>query len=48
VQDADVAPLGHAHLNVLGRYTFALREPIALGDWHPLRTTDAPTLGVEH
>ena len=41
VADADIArltPLGYAHLNVLGRYTFALSEPIAKGEWHPLRT----------
>jgi TnpA family transposase len=41
VHDADVArlaPLGHAHLNVLGRYTFALHEPITQGAWRPLRT----------
>lgn len=33
---ADVArlsPLGHAHLNLLGRSTFALSEPIAQGEW---------------
>ncbi|PDV98971.1 Tn3 family transposase [Candidatus Chloroploca asiatica] len=39
---ADVArlsPLGYAHINVLGRYTFALQEPIAQGAWHPLNTT---------
>jgi hypothetical protein len=43
VVDTDIArltPLGYAHLNVLGRYTFALQEPIAKGEWHPLRTSD--------
>jgi hypothetical protein len=43
VADADVArlaPLGYAHLNVLGRYSFALREPIASGEWRPLRAAD--------
>ena len=38
---ADVArlsPLGCAYLNLLGRYTFALREPIFQGEWHPLNT----------
>jgi hypothetical protein len=38
---ADVArlsPLGYAPLNLLGRYTFALREPIAHGGWLPLNT----------
>jgi hypothetical protein len=44
VADADVArlsPLSFAHLNVLGRYTFTLHEPIARGEWRPLRTPDA-------
>ena len=35
---ARLSPLGYAHLNLLGRYTFALREPIAQGEWHPLNT----------
>jgi TnpA family transposase len=50
VLDADVArlaPLGHGHLNVLGRYTFALREPIAQGAWHPLCTTNTAAPGPE-
>ena len=36
---ARLSPLGYAHLNLLGRYTFALSEPIAQGEWHPLNTT---------
>lgn len=36
---ARLAPLNYAHINVLGRYTFALPEPITKGEWHPLRTT---------
>jgi TnpA family transposase len=43
VRDEDVArisPLGHAHLNVLGRYTFELDQTIQPGALRPLRTTD--------
>ena len=36
---ARLAPLGYAHLNLLGRDTFALPEPIAQGEWHPRNTT---------
>jgi len=42
VRDEDVArisPLGHAHLNVLGRYTFDLDQTIQPGALRPLRTT---------
>jgi hypothetical protein len=41
VQDADVArlaPLGYAHLNVLGRYTFDLEPTLQTGVLRPLRT----------
>ena len=41
IAEADIArlaPLGYAHLTVLGRYTFAVPELIANGVWHPLRT----------
>ncbi len=34
-----LTPLGHAHLTMLGRYTFALRAPIVPGEWHPLQHT---------
>jgi TnpA family transposase len=40
ITDADVAwlsPLGYAHLNFLGRFSFELAEPIAQGAWRPLR-----------
>ncbi|MBC8162373.1 MAG: Tn3 family transposase [Roseiflexaceae bacterium] len=50
VNDADVArlaPLRSAHLNVLGRYTFALHEPIARGEWRPLRTAERISLPSE-
>jgi hypothetical protein len=30
-------PLGHEHINVLGRYTFALADGIAQGELRPLR-----------
>jgi TnpA family transposase len=44
VRDEDVArlsPLGHEHINVLGRYTFTLPEPIANGELRPLRDPNA-------
>jgi hypothetical protein len=40
VRDEDVArlsPLGHEHLNVLGRYAFTLPEFVARGELRPLR-----------
>jgi TnpA family transposase len=40
VRDKDVArlsPLGHGHLNVLGRYAFTLPEFVARGELRPLR-----------
>jgi hypothetical protein len=40
VKPGDVArlsPLGHEHINVLGRYSFALAEGIAHGELRPLR-----------
>jgi len=43
IQDADIArlsPLGNAHLNVLGRYSFTLAEPILRGGWRPFRQPD--------
>jgi len=43
LQDADIArlsPLGNAHLNVLGRYSFTLAEPILRGGWRPFRQPD--------
>lgn len=35
VRDEDVArlsPLGHEHINMLGRYAFTLPEPVARGE----------------
>ena len=43
LQDADIArrsPLGNAHLNVLGRYSFTLAEPLLRGEWRPFRQPD--------
>jgi hypothetical protein len=34
---ARLSPLGHEHINMLGRYTFALAEPLARGALRPLR-----------
>ena len=33
---ARLSPLMHKHINVLGRYSFALAEPIADGELRPL------------
>jgi hypothetical protein len=44
VRDADVArlsPLGHEHINMLGRYAFTLPEPVARGELRPLRSPAA-------
>jgi len=41
--DTDVArlsPLGHEHVNFLGRYSFELPEPIRRGEYRPLRTPE--------
>ena len=40
VRDEDVArlsPLGHEHVNMLGRYAFTLPETVARGELRPLR-----------
>ena len=40
VRDEDVArlsPLGHEHINMLGRYTFTLPDQVARGKLRPLR-----------
>ena len=40
VRSEDVArlsPLQHQHINVLGRYSFALAESVAKGELRPLR-----------
>ncbi len=41
VQEEDVArlsPLGHEHINMLGRYAFTLPDRVARGELRPLRT----------
>ena len=48
IRDEDVArlsPLGHEHINMLGRYAFTLPEPVARGELRPLR--DPNPLGDE-
>ena len=49
MRDEDVArlsPLGHEHVNMLGRYAFVLPEMVARGELRPLRdprsTSDEP------
>jgi hypothetical protein len=40
VREEDVArlsPLGHEHINMLGRYAFSLPDKIARGELRPLR-----------
>jgi hypothetical protein len=37
---AEFSPLGHEHINVLGRYSFALADGIARGELRPLRHPD--------
>ena len=44
VRDEDVArlsPLGHEHINMLGRYAFTLPDQVARGELRPLRTGTA-------
>ena len=43
VRDEDVArlsPLVHDHINMLGRYSFAVPESVARGELRPLRRPD--------
>lgn len=35
-----LSPLEYQHVNFLGRYSFALAEPIARGEFRPLRDPD--------
>ncbi len=37
---ARLSPIGHEHVNVYGKYSFTLAEPIQQGDFHPLRELD--------
>lgn len=34
------SPIGHEHVNVYGKYSFTLAEPIQQGDLHPQREGD--------
>lgn len=46
VRDEDVArldPLGFDHINILGRYSFAVHEAVASGELRPLREPDEGT-----
>lgn len=36
-RNARLAPLGHRHINLLGRYQFAVPEPVVPGALRPLR-----------
>ena len=45
IRDEDLArlsPLVHGHINMLGRYSFAMPETVARGELRPLRSPDAP------
>jgi TnpA family transposase len=37
---ARLSPLGHTHINLLGRYSFALAESVQRGELRPLRNSD--------
>jgi Tn3 transposase DDE domain len=41
---ARLAPLGHAHVNMFGRYAFTLPEMVARGELRPLRDPRAAGL----
>jgi hypothetical protein len=36
--EARLSPFGHEHINMLGRYSFAVHEAVARGELRPLRT----------
>ena len=43
IEPSDVArlsPIGHEHVNVYGKYSFTLAEPVRQGAFHPLRELD--------
>ena len=43
IEPSDVArhtPIGHEHINVYGKYSFALAEPVRQGAFHSLRELD--------
>jgi len=35
-----LSPIGHEHVNVYGKYSFTLAEPVRQGAFHPLRELD--------
>jgi hypothetical protein len=35
--EARLSPFGHEHINMLGRYSFAVPEAVARGELRPLR-----------
>ena len=35
--EARLSPLGHEHINLLERYSFAVPESVARGEFRPLR-----------
>jgi hypothetical protein len=41
---ARLSPLGHGHVNMLGRYAFTLPDTVARGELRPLRDPRAATL----
>jgi hypothetical protein len=43
IEPSDVtrlSPIGHEHVNVYGKYSFTLAEPVRQGAFHPLRELD--------
>ena len=38
--EARLSPFGHEHINMLGRYSFAVPEEVARGELRPLRNPD--------
>ena len=43
---ARLSPLHHKHINVLGRYSFTLAEPVVKGELRPLNNPDGENLLV--
>ena len=39
---ARLSPLGHEHINMLGRYSFSIPESVARGELRPLRNPSDP------
>jgi TnpA family transposase len=40
--EARLSPFGHEHINLLGRYSFAVPDAVARGELRPLRTPSEP------